>query len=37
MGGPYLLCLHLDKVSEILAELHDEVCGNHVGGRSLAH
>ena len=26
MGGPYLLCLHPKKVSEILAELHDRVC-----------
>ena len=35
--GPYLLCLHLGKVNELLAELHEEVCGSHVGGRSLAH
>ena len=36
-GGPYLLCLHLEKVNELLAELHDKVCGSHVGGCSLAH
>ena len=36
-GGLYLLCLHLEKVNELLSELHDEVCGGHVGGRSLAH
>nr|XP_023900124.1 uncharacterized protein LOC112011998 [Quercus suber] len=36
-GGPYLLCLHPEKVPEILAELHDGICGSHVGGRSLAH
>ena len=36
-GGPYLLCLHPEKVSELLVELHDGVCGSHVGGRSLAH
>nr|XP_023884735.1 uncharacterized protein LOC111996931 [Quercus suber] len=36
-GGPYLLCLHPEKVLEILAELHDGICGSHVGGRSLAH
>ena len=36
-GGPYLLCLHPEKVGELLAELHDRVCGNHVGGCSLAH
>ena len=36
-GGPYLLCLHPEKVSELLIELHDGVCGSHVGGHSLAH
>ena len=36
-GGPYLLCLHPGKVNEVLTELHEGVCGNHVGGRSLAH
>nr|XP_023877005.1 uncharacterized protein LOC111989456 [Quercus suber] len=25
------------KVGELLADLHDGVCGSHVGGRSLAH
>ena len=35
--GPYLLCLCPEKVNELLAELHEGVCGNHVGGRSLAH
>ena len=34
---PYLQCLHPSKIEEILAELHEEVCGNHVGGCSLAH
>jgi len=36
-GGPYLLCLHPDKVNKLLIELHEGVCGNHVRGRSLAH
>ena len=36
-GGLYLLCLHHEKVSELLTELHDEVCGSHVGGCLLAH
>lgn len=36
-GGPYLLCLHPDKVEELLAELHEGVCGSHVGGQSLAY
>ena len=37
LRGPYLLCLHQGKVNEVLIELHEEVCGSHVGGRSLAH
>ena len=36
-GGPYLLCLHPGKVNELLAELHERVCGGHAGGCSLAH
>ena len=36
-GGPYLLCLLPTKVNELLAKLHEEVYGSHVGGRSLAH
>ena len=36
-AGPYLLCLHPEKVRELLTELHEGVCGGHVGGRSLAH
>ena len=36
-GGPYLLCLHPEKVGQLLAELHEGICGSHVGGRSLAH
>ena len=35
--GPYLLCLHPNKVNELLIELHEGVCGNHVEGQSLAH
>ena len=36
-GGPYLLCLHPGKVNELLAKLHEGVCGGHAGGCSLAH
>ena len=36
-GGPYLLCLHLGKVDELLVELHEGVCGGHAGRHSLAH
>ena len=28
----YLLCLHPEKVNELLIKLHDEVCGGHVVG-----
>ena len=31
-GGPYLSCLYAEKVNELLSELHDGVCGSHVGG-----
>jgi len=31
-GGPYLLCLHPEKVNELLSELHEGVCGSHIGG-----
>ena len=30
-GGPYLLCLHPEKINELLAKLHDGVCGSHLG------
>ena len=36
-GGPYLSCLHPEKVGQLLAELHEGICGSHVGGRSLVH
>ena len=36
-GGPYLLYLYPNKLDELLIELHEGICGNHVGGRSLAH
>ena len=31
------MCLHLEKVNEVLIELHEGVCGSHVRGHSLAH
>ena len=36
-GGPYLLFLRPNKVDELLTELYEGICGNHVGGQSLAH
>ena len=35
--GPYLQCLLLSKVEELLTELYEGVCGNHIGGCLLAH
>ena len=36
-SGPYLLCIH-PEVSELLfEELHEGICGSHIGGRSLSH
>ena len=36
-GGLYLLCLHLNGVAELLAELHEEICVGNSRGRSLSH
>ena len=35
--GPYLLCVHSDKVKDFLFEIHEGICGSHTEGRSLAH
>nr|CAN72281.1 hypothetical protein VITISV_037253 [Vitis vinifera] len=35
--GPYIRCLSHSEALYVLAELHEGVCGNHSGGRSLAH
>ncbi|RVX04492.1 hypothetical protein CK203_018396 [Vitis vinifera] len=34
--GPYLRCLGHSEAQYVLAELHEGICGNHSGGRSLA-
>ncbi|XP_034685658.1 uncharacterized protein LOC117914419 [Vitis riparia] len=36
-GGPYLRCLIQPEIQYVLSELHEGVCGNHSGGRTLAH
>ena len=33
---PILMCVSGDECTRIMAELHEGICGNHVGGRSLA-
>ena len=35
--GPYLKCLSTKQGHYVLAELHEGICGNHPGGRTLAH
>ncbi|XP_028091292.1 uncharacterized protein LOC114291637 [Camellia sinensis] len=35
--GPYLLCMHPNLVENVLYEIHDGICGCHVGEKSLAH
>ena len=37
LGWPYLKCLTPKQVQYVLAELHEGICGNHPGGRTLAH
>ena len=31
-SGPYLLCVHLEASELILEELHEGICGSHMGG-----
>ena len=37
LGGPYLKCLTPEQAHYVLAELHEGICGNHLGARTLAH
>ena len=36
LDGPYLKCLTTEQGQYVLAELHEGICGNHPGGRTLA-
>ena len=36
-SGPYLLCIYPEASELLLEELHEGICGSHIGGRSLAH
>ena len=31
-SGPYLLCVHPNVVQDFLYELHEGICGSHIGG-----
>ena len=33
---PLLVCVHGEKCMRIIAELHEGICGSHIGGRALA-
>jgi hypothetical protein len=35
--GPYLLCVHPEKVRDFLFKIHEGICRSHTEGRSLAH
>ena len=37
LDGPYLKCLTNEQGQYVLAELHEGICGNHPGSRTLAH
>ncbi|GAA0169531.1 hypothetical protein LIER_40779 [Lithospermum erythrorhizon] len=34
--GPLLLCVSAENISKVLFEVHNDWCGSHIGGRSLA-
>ena len=37
LGGLYLMCLTPEQGQYVIAKLHEGICGNHPGGRTLAH
>ena len=37
LDGPYLKCLTTEHGQYVLAELHEGICGNHPGGKTLAN
>ena len=34
---PYLFCIHPEASELLIEELHEGICGSHIGGRSLSH
>ena len=34
---PYLRCLGMEEVDYVMREVHEGICGNHSGSRSLVH
>ena len=37
LNGSYLKCLTTEQGQYVLAELHEGICDNHAGGRTLVH
>ena len=37
LDRPYLKFLTIEQRRYVLAELHEGICGNHLGGKTLAH
>ena len=37
LSHPYLRCLVLEKKEYVMREVHEGICGNHSGARSLVH
>ena len=37
LNGLYLKCLTTEQGQYVLVELHEGICGNHLGGRNLTH
>ena len=35
--APYLRCLDSEEADYVMREIHEGICGNHSGGRALAH
>ena len=36
-SGPYLLCVHPEASELLLEELHEGICGSHIGERFLSY
>ena len=34
---PYLLCIHLEVMEQLLEELHEGICRSHTGCKSLSY
>ena len=37
LSQPYLRCLNYEEANYVMREIHEGICGNHSGARSLVH